>query len=144
MSACFDDHMLPCLHVLTITWPHSFVPSCSYLWTLWCSHAHMHVCSYAHMLLLAWLVTCTRKLIFSHAHSWMLTFLIAHMLECSHTTCFDDDMLPSSRALLIKCYYATCFDNNMLPCTHTLIFMCLISTNMCTHLVDYLSLYLEA
>ena len=145
MSTCFDNSF-NCFHVCMLWWSYApmsicfnyHMPTFVCALMLICLDALMITCSHACMLLCSHVLTClachvcTWKLVFSHAHSWMRTFLIAHMLECSHTTCFDDDMLPSSRALLIKCYYAACFDDNMLPCTHTLIFTCLTSTHMHT------------
>ena len=132
ISTCFKYHMATCLCALMHICLESFIIIRSDAYMLLCSQ--VLTCLACNM--------CTWKIIYSHAHSWMLTCLIAHMLEmltCLNAhmlSCFDDHILSSSHALLIICYYVACFEDNMLRCTHTLIFTCFISTHMCTHLVD--------
>ena len=121
MFGCFDDHMLTCTYALILI--------CFYLLGL--SYVYMEARILPCSLLDAHFFDCS--------HAWVVICLNAHML-----TCFANHILPSSHALLIKCYCVACFDDNMLPCTLTLIFTCLISTHMCTHLVDDMSLCLEA
>ena len=85
---CPGDHMLLYLQALTITCPHACMPSCSYVWTVWWSHAHI---------MYALILTCSYILGFSHvymlwlSYSLMLTCLDDHMLIC-----FDEQMLPRS------------------------------------------------
>ena len=104
ISTCFKYHMATCLCALMHICLESFIIIRSDAYMLLCSQ--VLTCLACNM--------CTWKIVYSHAHSWMLTCLIAHMLEmltCLNAhmlSCFDDHILPSSHALLIICYYVAC------------------------------------
>ena len=129
-STCLDDHMLPCLDSLMILCPQAYMPSKSYVWTLWWSLTHKPVCSHAHMLLHAWLRTCLHVSIahmltcmdanlfwmLTFSHAWMVTFSLAYML--------DDHLLPCTHALRISCSHAHMLCHPMLPFSYTLTIPC--------------------
>ena len=106
MSTCLDDRMHPCLHTLIIKCPHACVLLCSQVLT--CLACHM----------------CKWKIVFSHAHSWMLTCLIAHMLRMP--TCLNAYILLGVLTLMITCCqahmpcwsYATMLHVLMITCSY--------------------------
>ena len=124
MSTCFDYHILLSLYTLTITCPLGYMPWCSYARTLLWLYALMFTSFVDHLLLcsLSMMIKCfpVYMLWWSHAH--FLVCLQAHML--GH---FDDYLLLYWNELIIACSYA-------------LIFTCLISTHMCTHFNDEMSI----
>ena len=85
ISTCFKYHMATCLCALMLI----------------CLESFMIICSDAYMLLFSQVLTClacimcTWKIVFSHAHSWMLAWLLT-CSRCSHAW-----MLTSYHALMI-------------------------------------------
>ena len=89
-------------------------------------------CSYACML--SWSHAC----MFTCFVDNLLTFVFALMITCSHVY-----LLWWSHAHLPVCLHAHmlgCFDDYLILFWNALIFTCLISTHMCTHLDDEMSI----
>ena len=121
---CFNYLMLLCLYGSTRTCPFSHMPWCPYARTLWwldaptltCIVDHLHFNSHATM------IECF--------HVYMLWWSLTHLPMCLRAYMhghFDDYLLLFWNALMIAF-------------SHALIFTCLISTHMCAHLDDEMSI----
>ena len=124
ISTCFKYHMATCLCALMLI----------------CLESFMIIRSDAYMLLCSQVLTClacnmcTWKIVYSHAHSWMFTCLIAHMLEM--LTCLNAHMPCWSYATMLHVLKITCLDAHIhwyshvwFPHTyaHTWLMICLYS-----------------
>ena len=91
---------------------------------LWWSLTSIFICFDVHMLLNSHvsMIFCSHVYLLWGSHTYLLVCLYAHMVGP-----FDD-------------YLLLCWNALMIVCSHTLIFPCLISTHMCAHLDDEMSI----